>query len=165
MIAVGTRAAEMLYALVAGRDGVDYQFRRSAALQGTGGTTLPPISVVRGQYSVSLNEKKNSYKYPHICVYCSTIENNLRKKFQRFSGTVTLAIEVRHSANRVEETESLCSALVDSVIAVLDGSRGEWGPGFTYSGAYTVRFDPVVIGGVNYCQTARIEISVDANLS
>jgi hypothetical protein len=165
MIAVGTRAADMLYALVAGRDGVDCQFRRRAALLGIGNSTALPINVMRGQYSVSLNEKKGSYKYPYICLYCSTIENNLRKKFQTFSGTVTLVIEIRHSANRVEETESVCLALVDSVIAVLEGSRGEWNPGFTYSGAYTVKFDPVVMGGVNYCQGARIEISVDANLS
>src|SRR5262245_20133789 len=44
-----------------------------------------------------LVEKGSSVRYPAIHVYTERLANKLREKFRKFSGTATLAIDVRAS--------------------------------------------------------------------
>jgi hypothetical protein len=91
--------------------------------------------------------------------------NNLREKFRSFSGTVEIAIEVRHSQDRLEGMEEAIEAQTDAVTTALAASRGDWGDGMYYAGGYEVSFGRVARGGKNYTQVAKVtfEIGVSRN--
>jgi hypothetical protein len=58
---------------------------------------------VRAQnVSAELVEKANLVHYPAVQVYCEKLVNDLREKFRSFSGTAQMAIEIRHSQDRLE---------------------------------------------------------------
>jgi len=73
-------------------------------------------------------------KYPMVNVYCEKIVNDLRQKFQTFSGQVEMVIEVRQSQDRLEGIEDSLELYVDAAMQMLDGSRGDWGDGMYYGG-------------------------------
>ena len=75
-------------------------------------------------------------------VYCEKVVNDLREKFRSFSGSVQMAIEVRHSQDRLEEWKTALEAETDAVTSMLSASRGDWGDGMFYAGGYEVSFGP-----------------------
>ncbi|HWB86045.1 MAG TPA: hypothetical protein VG675_18020 [Bryobacteraceae bacterium] len=104
-------------------------------------------------------------KFPTINVYCEKIVNNLMEKFRSFSGNVQMAIEIRHSQDRLDGLEAALELYIDSATQMLDSERGDWGDGMYYAGGYEVTFGPVKSGGRNLIQTAKImfEIGVSKN--
>ena len=123
-------------------------------------------SQVRAQnVAADMAERTGSVKYPSVNVYCEGIANELREKFRRFSGTAQMAIEVRHSQDRLEGLEGKLELFVDGAMWLLNESRGDWGDGMFYGGKYQVSFSAVKRGGKNFIQTAKItfEIGVSRN--
>jgi hypothetical protein len=110
-------------------------------------------------------ERSGGVKYPSVNVYCETIANQLREKFRTFSGRVQMAIELRHSQDRLEGLQDTLEVYVDGAMRMLNKSRGDWGDGMFYGGEYEVSFGPVKQGGKNFIQTAKItfEIGVSRN--
>jgi hypothetical protein len=51
----------------------------------------------------------------------------------------------------------------DAVIALLDDSSGDWGDGASYSGEYQVVYEPVVKGGKNFIQRAKINFALEVS--
>lgn len=124
------------------------------------------VPVVRAQNAAAdLVERSGAPQYPALTVYCEKIVNDLREKFRSFSGTVQLAIEVRHSQDRLEGIEDALEQYTDAVTQTLAASRGDWGDGMMFAGAYAVNFGAVKRGGKNYSQTAKItfEVGVSRN--
>jgi hypothetical protein len=115
--------------------------------------------------AADLAERSGGVKYPCVSVYCEKIANQLREKFRSFSGLVQMAIELRHSQDRLEGLQDKLEAYVDSAMRMLNASRGDWGDGMFFGGEYEVAFGPVKQGGRNYIQTAKItfEIGVSRN--
>jgi hypothetical protein len=121
---------------------------------------------VRAQnVAAEMAERSGTVKYPNVCVYCEGLANDLREKFRSFSGKAQMAIEVRHSQDRLEGLEQKLELFVDGAMRMLNGSRGDWGDGMFYGGKYQVSFSPVKQGGKNFMQTAKItfEIGVSRN--
>jgi hypothetical protein len=121
---------------------------------------------VRAQnVAADLAERSTTMQYPAVNVYCEKIVNALTEKFRTFSGTVHMAIEVRHSQDRIEGLEDGLAVYADALLGVLNGERGDWGDGVFYCGAYQVAFGAVKHGGKNFIQTAKItfEIGVSRN--
>jgi hypothetical protein len=115
--------------------------------------------------AADLVERAGGARYPLVTVYCEKVVNSLREKFRSFSGTVEIAIEVRHSQDRLEGMEEAIEQQTDAVTTALAASRGDWGDGMYYAGGYEVSFGRVARGGKNYTQVAKVtfEIGVSRN--
>ncbi len=125
---------------------------------------LPAIEgagIVELQAAAELTEKAASVKYPVLHVYCDRIQNTLREKFRRFSGTADLNIEIRVSHDRLEGLQEQLRGYVQAVTTVLEENRGAWDPNTWYAGTYEVTFSPVKRGGRNYLQSARVRLEVN----
>ncbi len=46
--------------------------------------------------------------------------------------------------------------MTDTVTGILSASRGDWGNGMFYNGAYQVSYGSVKRGGKNFLQTAKV---------
>jgi hypothetical protein len=121
---------------------------------------------VRSQnIAADLADRSTTTQYPSLNVYCEKITNSLEEKFRAFSGTVQMAIDVRHSQDRLEGLQDSLEAYADAVMQVLAANRGDWGDGAFYGGAYQVVFGAVKHGGKNFIQSAKItfEMGVSKN--
>jgi hypothetical protein len=127
---------------------------------------LVDAAQVRAQnVAADMAERSGTVKYPNVNVYCEGLANDLREKFRSFSGSAQMAIEVRHSQDRLDGLEQKLELLVDSAMQTLHASRGDWGDGMFYGGMYEVSFSPVKQGGKSFMQIAKItfEIGVSRN--
>jgi len=127
------------------------------------GSEGPPLRAQNA--AAELVERSGTVKYPLVSVYCEKVVNDLREKFRSFSGTARMAIEVRHSQDRLEGIEEALERQTDAVTAALSASRGDWGDGMYYAGAYEVSYGRLARGGKNFTQVAKVtfEIGVSRN--
>jgi hypothetical protein len=115
--------------------------------------------------AAELVERSGTVKYPLVSVYCEKIINDLREKFRSFAGSVEMAIEVRHSQDRLEGMEESLEAQTDAVTKALSASRGDWGDGMFYSGGYEVSFGRMARGGRNFTQAAKVTFEIGVSRS
>ena len=115
--------------------------------------------------AAELVERAGAVRYPMVTVYCEKVINDLREKFRSFAGSAQIAIEVRHSQDRLEGLEDAIEAQTDALTKALSASRGDWGDGMYYAGGYEVSFGRVSRGGRNFTQVAKVifEIGVSRN--
>jgi hypothetical protein len=115
--------------------------------------------------AADLVERAGAVRYPMVTVYCEKVINDLREKFRSFSGSAQIAIEVRHSQDRLEGLEEAIEQQTDALTTALSASRGDWGDGMYYAGGYEVSFGRVSKGGKNFTQVAKVtfEIGVSKN--
>jgi hypothetical protein len=79
---------------------------------------------IRSQNAAAdLAERSEPMVYPTVNVYCEKIVNNMAEKFRRFSGTVQMAVEVRHSQDRLSGLQEALEASVDSVMNYLQTAK------------------------------------------
>ena len=126
---------------------------------------VDPAQIQAQNVAVDLEERSNAMKYPSLNVYCEKIVNSLTEKFRTFSGSVQMAIEVRHSQDRLEGLQNGLELYVDSVTQVLDAGRGDWGNGMYYTGGYEVALGAVKHGGRNFIQAAKITFQIGVSRS
>jgi hypothetical protein len=123
------------------------------------------ISQIRAQnVAAELAERAGNVKYPAINVYSEKLVNDLREKFRRFSGRVQIAIEVRHSQDRLEHLDARLRLYVDSVAQTLGEALGDWGSGMFYGGGYEVTFGPIKAGGRGFLATAKLVFTLEVSL-
>ncbi len=115
--------------------------------------------------SVEISDRSLTQRYPVLQVYCEKVTNLLEEKFRTFSGNAQMAIEIRHSQDRIDGLEQALGYYADAMMQVLDFSRGDWGEGMYYAGGYQVAFSAVKHGGKNFVQSAKVifEIGVSIN--
>jgi hypothetical protein len=115
--------------------------------------------------AAELMERGGLTQYPVVSVYCEKVVNDLREKFRSFSGTVQMAIEVRHSQDRLDGIEEALEAQTDAVTLALSASRGDWGDGAYYAGGYQVSFGRTTRGGKNFSQAAKVTFEIAVSRS
>ena len=76
-----------------------------------------------------------------------------------------MAVEVRHSQDRLEGLQETVEVYADSVIQVLTEGRGNWGDGMFFGGGYEVAFGAVKRGGRNLIQTAKVTFEIGVSRS
>jgi hypothetical protein len=133
-----------------------------------GGGSVNPLSaaqVVAQNVAPNIADQSNPTQYPAISVYCEKIVNNLAEKFRTFSGSVQVAIEVRHSQDQLSGLQGALETYADAVMQVLNANRGDWGNGMFYCGEYEAAFTPVKQGGKNFMQTAKITFEIGVSRS
>jgi hypothetical protein len=121
----------------------------------------PGIQVLPVHIGSDLAEKQARVRYPVYLVYCSRIENRLREKFRRFSGSIRMVVEVRVSADRPESLQQKLHLHTEAALDVLERNRGALADGLTWGGAYEVNFQPIRHGGANYLQGAQVTFELD----
>lgn len=128
-------------------------------------TLLNPAQFRAQNAAPDLVERSTVTQYPSIQVYCEKIVNSLEEKFQRFSGSVHLAIEIRHSQDGLEGLEAAVELYTDAVMRTLETNRGDWGDGMYYAGGYQVVFGAVKHGGRNFVQAAKVTFEIGAGIN
>ena len=127
---------------------------------------LVDAAQVRAQnVAAEIAERALGAKYPGITIYCERIKNELREKFRSFSGTVQMAIELRHSQDRLEGLQDRLELYVDAAMQMLNTQRGDWGDGMFFGGEYDVAFGPVKQGGRNFIQVAKVTFEIGVSKS
>jgi hypothetical protein len=161
---IGSLAAGKVIQMMTAPAGADANL---AAL--TAGAGTPPAwnkAQIRSQnVAVDLAERGDPIVYPAVNVYCEKIVNSLVEKFRSFSGTLQMAIEVRHSQDRLAGLQDSLDLYTDAAMQVLDANRGDWGDGMYYGGGYQVGFSAVKHGGKNYIQTAKVTFEIGVSIS
>jgi hypothetical protein len=161
--------AKMLAAKVTGRmtapAGVNGKVAALAAAEAIALPQFDPRHIGEQNVAAELAERAVGAQYPALQVYCEKLTNSLREKFQSFSGTAEMAVEVRVTQDRLEGIEPKLQLYVDAVTQVLDHSRGDWGDGMFYGGGYQASFGPVKHGGRNFLQTAKVSFEVEISRS
>lgn len=124
---------------------------------------ITALHLVPRNVSSEIAEKSTGVVYPAFYLYCERFTNTLREKFRTFSGTARMMIEIRASQDRLDQIEQRLQVYVDSVTAVLDANRGDWGQGIFYTGGYDITFSPVRHGGRNFLQIAKVSFEVQVS--
>ena len=159
----GTLTGIVILKLTATDDGINARIGAiESADQSLSAAGIRSVSALNA--GVELSEKSGHAHYPLVLVYCDRMANSLKEKFRRFSGRAHLIVEVRHSEDRLDQIDAGTQLYVDAVCALLDDSRGDWGGGAFYAGGYEVSYEPVVRGGKNFLQRAKVAIEVEISL-
>jgi hypothetical protein len=162
---IGSAVAAKVIGRITGPSGVNSSL---AALTQTDQNMAGRLNLaqVRSQNApADLAERGSMVKYPAVNVYCEQIVNQLTEKFRLFSGTVHMAIEVWHSQDRLEGLQDTLDLYADAIMDMLNASRGDWGQGAFYGGAYKVAFGIVKPGGKNFIQIAKITFEIGVSKS
>jgi hypothetical protein len=123
---------------------------------------LDEKSVLLENVPADLADQNRSVIYPAVYLYSARMENVIRRKFNGFSGPVRFMADVRCTEERYEGLERELASYVEAVMTALAGNTGPWGQNLTYSGVFTVKFEPVKLGGRNFIQSAKVELEVEA---
>ncbi len=123
---------------------------------------LDEKSVLLENVPADLADENRSVIYPAVYLYSARMENVIRRKFNGFSGPVRFIADVRCTGERYDGLERELASYVEAVMTALAGNTGPWGPNLTYSGVFTVKFEPVKLGGRNFIQSANVELEVEA---
>jgi hypothetical protein len=126
---------------------------------------LGPAQIRSGNIASDLAERSDTVQYPAANIYCEKIVNSQIEKFRTFSGKLQMAIDLRHSEDRLDQVQSNLETYADAVMGVLGASLGDWGGGMYYAGGYQVAFGPVKHGGRNFIQTAKITFEIGVSIS
>lgn len=158
----GSLTAQVLALLTSTSSGIN---ARITSIQANDATlTAPGVrSVVAQNVSVDLAESAGQAQYPALLVYCEKVQNLQREKFRQFSGQSHLVVEVRHTQEKLAGIEQNTEMYVDAVCALLDDSQGYWGDGTSYNGTYLVTYEPVVKGGKNFVQRAKVSFALEVS--
>lgn len=165
MTGIADAATGKALALLSAPAGINAQL--AAMTDGTGGLA-PAVSarqMMPQNVAIDLAERSSEVLYPAVQVYCERLSNTQREKFRTFSGKAHMAVEVRHSQDRLEGIEGRLRGYAEAVTRVLEGSLGDWGAGMFYGGGYEVAFGAVKRGGRNFVQVAKVTFEVEVSRS
>ena len=165
MATIGNAVTSQVIALITGSSGVNSGL---AALVAPGAAQPGQLNAaqVRSQnVAADVAERANIVQYPLINVYCEKVSNTLIEKFRTFSGTVQMAIELRHSQDQLDGLQSAVELYADAVMQSLNSGRGDWGDGMFYAGAYDVSYGPIKKGGKNFIQVAKVTFEIGVSRS
>src|SRR3954464_425320 len=96
----GTLAAQVVAFLTSATNGVN---ARITAMEANDPSLKAAgiRSIFSQNVSLEIAESAGQQEYPVLLVYCERVENLLREKFRGFSGRVHLAIEIRHTQEKL----------------------------------------------------------------
>jgi hypothetical protein len=165
MNTLGTFATATVVGLISGPSGMNANLASLGSPDNLAAPLIDTAQIYQQNVAPDLAEQSTTVKYPSVYVYCDKYANKLTEKFRSFSGTVQMAVEVRHSQDRLDGLQDALELYLDSVTQVLDAERGDWGNGLYYAGGYDVSLGAVKHGGRNFLQTAKISFQIDVSRS
>jgi hypothetical protein len=162
---IGSAASAKVIARITGPEGVNLGLAALMQASPAPAGLLDATQVRSQNVTDDIAERSGTTQYPAVSVYCEKVSNTMAEKFQTFSGTAQMAIELRHSQDRLDGLQDSLEVYADAVMQMLNRNRGDWGDGMYYAGAYQTAFSAVKHGGKNFVQTAKVtfEIGVSRN--
>ncbi|HYO84409.1 MAG TPA: hypothetical protein VES20_23605 [Bryobacteraceae bacterium] len=157
-------ASSRFSALLRGNNGVEAHCANLVTAENLSIPVITGANLLEQNISLDLAEKSTHLRYPAVHVFCERLQNTLREKFRRFSGTATLVADVRVSHEHCDSLLQQLQIYVQSITDVLDTNRGNWGSGVYHAGAYDVTYGPAKRGGKNFVQSAQVRLEVHINL-
>lgn len=161
-MAISIDASNAVIALLSGESGLALSLETLATDRTT--TPVAACAIRNANLSVELAERAPT-QYPCIHVYCERVTNNLKEKFAVLSGTAQVTVEVRVSANSIEDLTAQLCLYTEAVLDVLRTHRGELSAGLHYGGSYDVVYQPIRKGGDNLLQVAKISLPLFLHLA
>lgn len=149
--------------LFRGAGGLQANLDAVAAAEGFPRLMVTDHQVITLNVPADIAERSTAVKYPCIHVYCEKAANLLREKARTFSGEITIAVEVRVSADRVEDLDAQMNLMVDAVTTTLEQNRGDWGAGIFFGGGYEIGYGGIKHGGKNFTQTAKVTLGMEVS--
>ena len=162
---IGSATTNKVIQRINGPAGVNSGLAAQTGDGGLGPGVLDAAQVRSQNVAAEVAERSTAMQYPAVNVYCEKIVNSLVEKFRSFSGTVHMAVEVRHSQDQLDGLEDGLEGYVDAVMQMLNAGRGDWGDGMFYNGAYAVSFGAVKKGGRNFVQVAKVTFEIGVSRS
>ena len=156
-------ALEYLRAAVLAPDGINPAIIAIAGRDNVELATFQEAQILPQNIPSDLADENEAVIYPNISIYSKTLDNVLLEKFAKYSGPMTLVMEVRVSAERYLPLERELARYVEAATEVLGARRGQWTENLAYNGGYKVEFNEVRLGGKNFIQSARIEVGLIAH--
>lgn len=151
--------------LLRGEGGLQANIDALVATEALPGISLTDNQVIAQHLPADISERSAAGTYPFVYVYCEKASNRLREKSRTFSGEVQMTIEIRVSADRVEDVDGQMNLLVDAVTTTLEQNRGDWGAGVFYGGGYDITFAGLKHGGRNFTQAAKVIFGLEVSRS
>ncbi len=161
MSLIATLGTSKVAGLLRGAAGLQASVTAAAESMGAPSIAVSDAQILTANIAADLIGQSTAYRFPAVHVYCEKAFNSLREKFRRFSGTASMAIEVRASSDRLDGLDPTATLMVSAVTAILDQNRGDLGDGVFYGGAYQISYSPVKHGGKNYLQTAKVSFDLE----
>jgi hypothetical protein len=153
-------ALEHLEQLLLAPDGINPRVYAIAVRDMVQLPEIKPANVLQRHVSAAISDANEPSVYPAIFLYCSRIENRLERKFAEFSGRVFITADVRVSGEDLAAVDGDAGRIAEALTELLWVNRGQWTEGLAFDGRYEVRFEPVSQAGVNFLQTAAVEIEL-----
>lgn len=163
MPAIGAAATRKVVEMLAGGTGLPFTVSNLGQQEKVGLAAIEAAQIASGNIAFEMVEKTAGVTYPAVYVYCEKLSNGLREKFRTFSGTASMAVEIRVSYDHLEKLGRDLHLYAAAATEVLDSHRGEWGSDMFFAGGYEVAFGPVKRGGSSFLQTAKISFDLDVS--
>lgn len=125
---------------------------------------LPRVAadqIISSNMPAALLAQQSGMRYPRFQIYCDRVENEMTEKFNKFSGTARLTVEIHHSHEKWESVTSALELYVQAVTNTIEAQRGQLADGVHLPGRYVVDVDAPKAGGRGFLQSARILIPVE----
>jgi len=157
------QCVEVIRGMLADSDGLARSLEEAGLIANN--AFLPPLAdrIIAAHMTPEEHEKAGRVRYPIVLVYCDRMQNQHREKFRRFSGTLRLAVEVRVSADRLDQIQDALYAQTEAVLDVLERNRGCLESGAFWNGKYEVDFSTLRRGGAQYLQSARVLLELEVS--
>lgn len=120
-----------------------------------------PEQIVQTQVPANLAAQEVLAQYPRFQVYCERIDNEMKEKFNRFSGVVHLVVDILYSHARTETMAQSLQTFVEAVTDTVEANRGVLAPGVFLPGKYRVSFEQPKAGGRGVIQSAKVAIPLE----
>jgi hypothetical protein len=114
----------------------------------------------RANWSGKTTERTPESRLPRVSVGLKKLTGNCAEKFSRKAAKATVLIEIQVSGERPAAVGMEVVDFVDSLISLLDRSKGLWASGTFFAGEYSVELKPLQKGGLNFVQAAQFEIEL-----
>jgi hypothetical protein len=165
MTKLGSAVTDKVLRRIAGPGGINSSLAALTQPDRSLAGPLDTVQVRAQNVAGDLAERGGAVKYPTVNVYCEKIKNEQTEKFRSFSGRVQMAIELRHSQDRLEGLQNRLELYTDAAVQALSANRGDWGDGAFYGGGYEVTFAAVKQGGKNFIQAAKVTFEIGVSRS
>ena len=127
------------------------------------GITLPLLlasQVYVSSSPIGMAELLEELAFPRISVFSGKLINSQIEKFRSLSGSIEITAEIVATADFLADADRWIHYYAEAVANILRHSRGDWGDGLFFSGAYDIDVQPPRAGSAGYIQLAHVSCSV-----
>ena len=171
MSQISKRVRDQIRTFLAASDGFNFTLESVSSTYG-----ITPFSInfgagsfnfFQGQVDPRQLEATSVIKYPLICLFSQSIEDDNEQKFQLFSGKVNMILDVHMNfqpAKALLDFESMDDAIEDTIVQIMNRQSNQtWDMETVYNGNVSLARFPVSLGATNWRQTLRFKLAFEVN--